>query len=261
MAYTFPFPRIRGLRFLVPLGIAAFLYLLIWWSDIQLRSASLFPEAGEGSTDVAILLVSAFFPLAKSKHSHENYAGWLRMYLTKVTTHIYFFAPPEIETMIRGLRGDLPMTLNTSFSSPFDIPPLRDLRGRYEEMHELDWEKDIHSPELYAVWSSKTYFLEEGLRNSKASGFDFTWAFWNDAGSFRDDQEFTAWPDRRRISEVFLEGSRLTGTRAKDLFFMPIWDGPGDDLKGWKEDDGPVQSHGSVSEGKSISSSHPLDLT
>jgi len=237
---------------LFPLGIAGILYLLILSSDIQLRPASVFLAKAD-ATDVAILLVSAFFPLAKSKHSHQDYTGWLRTYLTKVTTHIYFFAPPGIESLIRELRGDLPMTINTSFSSPFDIPPLRDLRGRYEEMHKLDWEKDIHSPELYAAWSSKTYFLEEGLRNSKASGFDFTWAFWNDAGSFRDDQQFTAWPDRHRISEIFLEGSRLTGTRTNDLLFMPIWDGPGDDLKGWQEDDGPIQSHDSVSEGESIS--------
>ena len=238
---------------MVALGVAGTLFWLIWSSDIQLHQASLFP-AKVDTTDVSILLVSAFFPLAKSKHSHEDYIGWLRKYLTKVTTHIYFFSPPEIENMIRELRGDLPMTLNTSFSSPFDIPPLRGLGDHYELMHELDREKDIHSPELYAVWTSKTYFLEEGLRNSKANGFGFVWAFWNDAGSFRDDQEFTAWPDRHRISEIFLEGSRLTGTRVKDLFFMPIWDSPGDDLKGWQEDDGPIQPHGSVSEGGFISS-------
>ena len=254
MAHSFPLPRLRGHRFLVALGVAGILYLLVWSSDIQLYQSALF-SAEEDTTDVAILLVSAFYPLAKSKHSHEDYAVWLRKYLTNVTTHIYFFAPPEIENMIRELRGDLPMTLNTSFSSPFDIPPLRDLRGRYEEMHELDQEKDIHSPELYAVWSSKTYFLEEGLRNSKAKGFDFTWAFWNDAGSFRDDQKFTAWPDRHQISEIFHGGSRLTGMRTKDLFFMPIWDSPGYDLKGWQEDDGPIQSRSSVSEGRSLSPS------
>jgi len=261
MAHSSPLVHIRGPRFLVPLGVAAFLYLLIWLSDIRLRPASLLPGPVEEDTpDVAILIVSAFFPLSKSKHSHEDYAGWLKMYLTKVTTHIYFFAPPEIESMIRELRGDLPMTLNTSFSSSFDIPPLRGLRGRYEEMYELDREKDIHSPELYGVWNSKTYFLQEGLRNSKANGFDFTWAFWNDAGSFRDGQQFTAWPDRHRISEIFLEGSRLTGTRTKDLFFMPVWDGPGDDMKGWQEDDGPIQSRGSVSEGESVSHRTQLDL-
>jgi len=256
---SFSFHRLRGPYFLVPLGVAVVLYLIIWSSGIQLHRVSLFPIKEDtndtnDTTDVSVLLVSAFFPLTKSKHSHEDYAGWLRRYLTKVTTHIYFFAPPEIESMIRELRGDLPMTLNMTFSSPFDIPPLRDLRGRYEEMHELDLEKDIHSPELYAVWTAKSYFLKEGLQNSKANNFDFTWAFWNDAGSFRDDQEFTAWPDRHRISDIFREGSRLAGTRAKDLFFMPIWDSPGDDLKGWQEDDGPIQSPNSVSEGKLIRS-------
>lgn len=125
----FPLPRTRSLRLLVPLGLAAILYLIACPSAFQLHKASPFPVK-EDTSNVSILLVSAFFPLAKSKHSHEDYAGWLRKYLAKVTTHIYFFAPPEIESMIRDLRGDLPITLNTSFSSPFEIPPLRDLRGR-----------------------------------------------------------------------------------------------------------------------------------
>ena len=268
MALLTQFLHGRGFRFLVALGATCTIYLLIWSLDASLSytkedatdarplHASL-SHGKEDAADAKILLVSAYFPLPRSKHTHEDYAGWLRRYLTKVTTHIYFFAPPEAESMIRKLRGDLPMTLNTSFSSPFDTPPFRDLRGRYEQMHNevppdtqiIDWRKETHSPELYAVWNAKTYFLHAGLQNSKANGFNPTWAFWNDAGSFRDGQELVAWPDPRRLAEIFQDGSRLTGTRVKDLFFMPVWNGPNDDWKGWQEDDGPVHAHDSFSEG------------
>ena len=259
MAPSFQFPRVRGLRFLAALGAASIIYLFIWSFGARPLQASLFC-AREDTTDVKILLVSAYFPLPRSKHSHEEYDRWVKKYLTKVTTHIYFFAPPEVEGLIRELRGDLPMTLNTSFSSPFDIPPLQGLRGRYQEMHDeipedthrIDWSKDTHSPELYAVWNAKTYFLQAGLQNSKANGLGFTWAFWTDAGSFRDDQEFAAWPDQQRISDIFQEGSCLTGTSAKDLFFIPVWDGPDDDWEGWQEDDGPVHVRDSVSEGRFV---------
>jgi len=196
-----------------------------------------------------ILLVSAFYPLSKSKHSHEEYEVWLSSYLSKVSTHIYFFAPPDIEPMIRRLRGDLPMTLNTTYASPYDIPPLVGLRGAYETMHALDPEITIHSPELYAVWTSKTFFLDEGLRNMGNSGVGYDYAFWNDAGSFRDEQEFDQWPGARRIPEIFEIGSRLTGTLRKDLFFMPIWGSPPYSMRSWKEEDGPVDTGNAISEG------------
>lgn len=196
-----------------------------------------------------ILLVSAFYPLSKSKHSHEEYAAWLSRYLSRVSTHIYFFAPPDIEPMIRRLRGNLPMTLNTTYTSPYDIPPLVGLQGVYESMHALDPEKEIHSPELYAVWTSKTFFLDEGLRNMKSSGVEYDYAFWNDAGSFRDEQEFDQWPGARRIPEIFEIGSRLTGTPRKDLFFMPIWGSPPYSMRSWKEKDGPINTDNAISEG------------
>lgn len=196
-----------------------------------------------------ILLVSAFYPLPKSKHSHEEYAVWLSKYLSRVSTHIYFFAPPDIEPMIRRLRGNLPMTLNTTYASPYDIPPLVGLRRVYENMHALDPEKEIHSPELYAVWTSKSFFLDEGLRNMRSSGVKYDYAFWNDAGSFRDDQEFEQWPGAHRILEIFETGSRLTGTPRRDLFFMPIWSSPPDSMMHWKEEDGPINTDNSISEG------------
>ena len=141
------------------------------------------------------------------------------------------------------------MTLNTTYPSPFDIPPLAGLRGVYESMHDLDPEKAIHSPELYAVWTSKTFFLDEGLRNMKNSGVKYEYAFWNDAGSFRDDQEFEEWPGAHRVPEIFEIGSRLTGTPRKDLFFMPIWGAPPYSMRHWKEEDGPIDTNNAISEG------------
>jgi hypothetical protein len=110
-------------------------------------------------------------------------------------------------------------------------------------MHALDPEKAIHSPELYAIWTSKTFFLDEGLRNMENSGSKYDYAFWNDAGSFRDDQEFDQWPGAHRIPEIFEIGSRhLTGTSRKDLFFMPIWGSPPTFDGAWKEEDGPINT-------------------
>ena len=201
--------------------------------------------------DSKILLVSAFYPLAKSKHSREEYAQWMKLYLTKVTTHIYFFASPDMEDTNRELRGPLPMMLNTSFAGPFDIPLLAGLKDRYYAMNEVDPERSYHSPELYAVWSSKTYFLREAMLNMQATGMDVGYVFWNDAGSFRDEQDFNRWPARERIEEIFASGARMSGMSKDELFFMPIWDVPQGPLRTWTPLEGPKEYGGDISEGQS----------
>jgi len=199
-----------------------------------------------------ILLVSAFYPLAKSKHTHEEYAKWMELYLSKVRTHIYFFAPPEMEGMVRELRGDLPMTLNTTFATPFDIPPLRGLEDRYAEMNKVDPENAYHSPELYAVWSSKTYFLREALLNMQSAGMNVKYAFWNDAGSFRDDQDFTYWPDLERVDQIFTRGANISNMHKDELFFMPMWDVPKEPLRKWTPLEGPKEYESAISEGQPL---------
>lgn len=196
-----------------------------------------------------ILLVSAFYPLAKAKHSRKDYAQWMKLYLTKITTHIYFFAPPEMEGVVRKLRGPLPITLNTSFASPFDIPPLKGLEGRYNEMNKVDPERAYHSPELYAVWSSKTYFLREALLNMQSAGMNIEYAFWNDAGSFRQQQDFNRWPAFERIEEIFATGAEMSGLPKEELFFMPMWDAPKEPLRDWTPLEGPKEYESAISEG------------
>lgn len=202
--------------------------------------------------DSQILLVSAFFPLAKAKHTQKEYAEWMELYLTKITTHVYFFAPPEMEDTILELRGHLPMTLNTSFASPFDIPPLKGLQGRYDDMNKVDPERAYHSPELYAVWSSKTYFLREALLNMQSAGMNIGYAFWNDAGSFRDQQDFNRWPAHERIEQIFTIGANLSDTSKDELFFMPMWGLPKDPLRNWTPLEGPKEYETSISEGQFI---------
>ena len=91
-----------------------------------------------------ILLVSAMFPLTKSKHSVEDYISWFSMFLGPITTDIYFYTPPVFSPNIQKARGEgLPITLNTSYASPFDIPPLMGLEEKYQKMHKND--RDVSS--------------------------------------------------------------------------------------------------------------------
>ncbi|KIK05858.1 hypothetical protein K443DRAFT_328132 [Laccaria amethystina LaAM-08-1] len=197
---------------------------------------------GNGNT-TRVLLVSALFPLTKSKHSKEGYNDWLRRFLGPITTNIYFYTTPELEETVRAARGPgLPITINTHYASPFAIPPLRGFEPLYEEMHLQDREKERHSPELYAVWNAKPWFLDHAvqrLREEKGEVYDY--AFWVDAGSFRQEHRYTSWPNPAKVEQVWEEGRRLNGVKRKeDLLFFPIQTLPPASARDWMQDKGPL---------------------
>lgn len=196
-----------------------------------------------------ILLVSALFPIAKSKHSIEEYKFWLTNFLQPITTPIYFYTTPAFAPIIQNARGKgLKIIINTTYTSPFDIPPLRGLEGTYTEMHDLDREKFRHSPELYAVWNAKPFFLDAAVKALEEKGDVYEYAFWNDAGSFRHEHTYTLWPDPWRVDRIW-KNATLANAKEEDLLFFPIAALPPAKMRSWKEDMGPVDYD--ISEGKS----------
>lgn len=207
-----------------------------------------------GNTSTRILLVSAMFPLSKSKHSTEDYGDWLNRFLGPLTTDIYMYTTPDLAETIAELRGSLPITIDTSYSSPFQVPPLIGLEETYTKMNDLDKEKWHHSPGLYAVWNAKPYLLQNALRKLAADKemYDYEYAFWNDGGSFRKDHVYENWPDPGRIEQVWEEASTLTGKHKDDLLFFPIYQLPEEKLSGWIEEMGPIANPVQFSEGSFI---------
>jgi hypothetical protein len=200
-----------------------------------------------------ILLVSAFFLFPNSTHTLEDYTTWLSMFLTPVKTHIYLFVPPEMEATVEELRGGLPITIDTSFSSPFDVPPLKGLEGEYRSMRDPQHgTRPRHSYELYAMWNARPYLLHHAVRNQQLAHSEvYEYAFWNDASSFRDGQMLKGsgqWPDSRRVDALWREGSELTGTPKENLLFCPILGVPHASMGLWSESLGPISSR--FSQGK-----------
>ncbi|CAK5284258.1 unnamed protein product [Mycena citricolor] len=239
-------------RLFILLGLSVILLVCLssWPTGVPSLVSEVAILDGENASNASsaslpnILLVSAFFPLSKSKHTMREYEAWLTQFLSRVSTDVYFYAAPEMEPFIRKCRGNLSIVIDTTYASPFDIPPLAGLRDRYREMHALDREAFRHSPELYAVWNAKPFFLDTALRHS---GKQYSHAFWNDAGSFRSNHRFSSWPDPRRVEEIWAESASLTREAAEDVLFFPLTGAPHPDMRSWTEDQGPVDNE--VSEG------------
>ncbi|KAE9398877.1 hypothetical protein BT96DRAFT_920488 [Gymnopus androsaceus JB14] len=161
---------------------------------------------------------------------------------TRILLTIYFYTPPELAELVAEVRGNLPITINTTFSTPFDIPPLIDLKEAYERMHTMDRERSRHSPELYAMWNGKPYYLDEALRNANSQSNQYSYAFWIDAGSFRSEHVYRNWPDSGRVEEIWDEGSRVSGVAKEDLLFFPMWNPPHASMSNWEDSLGPVDT-------------------
>ena len=67
-----------------------------------------------------------------------------------------------------------------------------------EHQWELDGEKAIHSPELYAVWNLKTYLL---TKIAQRNPFKSEFFIYTDSGAWRDKQ-FSNWPDENIVQTV-----------------------------------------------------------
>ncbi len=185
------------------------------------------------------LLVTAFFPLPTSKHTHAEYAAWLKLFLSHIRTPMIIFTSPTFSTTIKAIRGNLPAIIDTNFTTPFDVPPLRGLEDVYARQHKLlDPERARHNPSLYATWNAKAWLLEHAAQAYAAESTK--WFFWNDAGALRETHTFGEWPDAQRVQEVFSQGADPSAI--DQTIFIPVWDAPPSTLytRNWKVDDGPL---------------------
>jgi hypothetical protein len=142
---------------------------------------------------------------------------------------------------VKGFRGDnLPLTIDTTYSSPFDIPPLKDKEEAYTKIRKKV--KPRHSIESYAFANSKSFFLHKAVLTLSSQGLKYDYAFWNDAGSFHKEHEYRDWPSPERVEEMMEEGAKLSGTKKEELIFVPMTGVPHKSMTFWQENMGPAAS-------------------
>ena len=209
-----------------------------------------------------VLLVTAFFQLSESKPIKDK---WLQHFLGQVTNDIYIFTTPNLESRILQLRrsssNNLKITVDTSYPTPFDIPPLKGKEDAYTMMKKKDRQKSkSHTPELFALRNSKAFFLHTALQKSQANATNvsYDYAFWNDVANFHEEHQYREWPSPSRVQEVWEEGSRLTGTKTDELMFIPMWGLPHRTFVFWDEFMGPIDNDFSQGE-LSYQSNFPPD--
>lgn len=231
-----------GLRLL--LLIAFGLQVLVQFYNFTQTDFDVEPDAGSqkhgGQSGPRILLVSAFFPLSRAKHSPQQYAGWLANFFGPVETDMYIYTSnafrPQLKSLLRsaplngnGQNRESMVHIETSLGSPMDAPPLERFRKVAAKQWEMDRERAYHSPELYAVWDAKAFMLADAAR--KSPGYDYY--FWQDAGSMRKPLGYRQWPDPNRIQFLFSRAEQSSDVTANELILMPFWREPTQNEKDW----------------------------
>jgi len=158
------------------------------------------PVNGRESSS-GIILVSAYYPLPNAKHTITQYKRWLDN-LKQLHTDMYIYTTNEWKPILKTTLAKPGTTLHidSSFETPFETPYLKNYERDYRtSQFALDPEAFRHTPELYAVWNAKPFFLAEASRKNP----NYTYYFWNDIGSFRSKHAYVQWPSRSRLDSLW----------------------------------------------------------
>ena len=137
-------------------------------------------------------VVSAFYPLEKSKHGVDRYHRWLQNFCEIPCLLVLYTdaASAEIIRIARkGLESKTVIIVRPFNSFRMSSP---DMMGLWQRHHTIDPEKGIHSPELYAVWAMKQECVRDTIHQNP---FNSKWFVWCDVGIQRHPHLQTFYQD------------------------------------------------------------------
>jgi hypothetical protein len=137
---------------------------------------------------MAATVVTAYYPV-KSKHTVDKYLEWIRQFWPVVPCNLVFFTDPNlvkpVQQILEGRPGGtvvagVPFQELTAFQAL--SPAIWQLTAA------KDPEREIHTPELYALWYEKKEFVRRAIEMNPFGSEVFVWC---DAGICRH-KEYSA---------------------------------------------------------------------
>ena len=124
-------------------------------------------------------IVSAFYAI-KSKFSKDRYLDWGKTFM-KLESPIVLFTEESLIPELKVLRENRPIIF---VAVPFeDLDTWKLYKQQWIENHKIDPENSYHTPELYAIWAQKAFFVEKAIQSNY---FNTDYYFWCDFGAFRN---------------------------------------------------------------------------
>jgi hypothetical protein len=141
-------------------------------------------------------IVSSYFQLPQSKHSHEKYLYWMENMLSINNPMIIFCDSESADTIhkFRFTYMDKTCIVKTTFNEFYT--------SRYYtsfcEHSKMDYELNVgHNPFLYMIWNEKSHFLKRAI---EMNPFQTDYFLWTDIGCFRNtNYKHRQWPNTSSI--------------------------------------------------------------
>jgi len=151
-------------------------------------------------------LVSCYFRLEKSKHSHDNYMVWMDNFLENVETPLIIFCDEDSEKLIKEKRKKFLDKTKIILTKPNDFHTWKYF-DIFKENYNRDFEKDKHSVPLYMIWSEKSNFIRRAVEINPYKSEFFVWI---DIGAFRNRgkygdlslEQIKTWPNEAKIKAL-----------------------------------------------------------
>jgi hypothetical protein len=157
-------------------------------------------------------LVTAFYEIP-SKRGAELYFEWAAHYMS-LEAPIVLFTSAKFVERFRAMRGTKPLHVITKEFAELDTWILYE--AEWKQHYQMDHER-YHSPELYAVWAQKPFFVEEAIR---VNPFQTEFFFWCDIGAFRQPPHPVirqTFPHAKYLSKETVLLSAVNPLQAKDI--------------------------------------------
>ena len=98
-------------------------------------------------------------------------------------------------------QNSFPTMIITDYDTPWEMPAIKNLTDALRSQWNIDPEKYIHSPDLYAIWNAKAWMLQHVAVHNP---FRTKYFLWVDAGAFRSAKyRFGRWPNEERAVKIF----------------------------------------------------------
>ncbi|GJQ10015.1 hypothetical protein GpartN1_g1806.t1 [Galdieria partita] len=143
-------------------------------------------------------IVTSIFLLNKSKHSREDFKSWGAKLTDTVTSPLVVFCDQQSISFLKDIWPQKKVKYIV-LSNIWNFK-LESFKTKYEDLWLLDPEKNIHSPEMYAVWNSKAAMVAFAKKNDFYNTKYFAWV---DFGAWRDNTSFSNWPDNKAVDQLF----------------------------------------------------------
>lgn len=123
--------------------------------------------------------------------------GWAARFM-RMHAPIVLYVPPHLVQTFKALRGDHgPLTvIPTEFE---DTPAWTLYASQWRHHHSKDREAAYHTPELYAVWANKAFFVADTIQRNPYNTSHF---YWCDVGAFRSTDPHPNFPLTSRFLEL-----------------------------------------------------------